>query len=538
MPVTTRNLLTCLALSGTLTCLAGDGRDGNADSAAAASPAEYRFALAPGQTGSEFVFAAATAKESVILVEGLQHGGFVRVRVNGLPATSLELSAAGGLAQGWADSVLIRAPVQRGENRLQLAELDGAQIVRVPQTKTWFGTSSDAPGTPRFSLDFKRLGKKYFNSYPVVAYYGPGNAAMLRFTGFFDRYYGESYVSEVTDIVGNSGADDASLTYVLRYPERGLLMPTRVRLLRSDLPGNFSLRVWQRLQAEGTPVLDDVDNLEFLHVVTPDQGGRDWADGVPDWVWYRAQADDNPDVLPGSRTALCRIDDDTPDVHAYRSSTSDPTQRVLSGPHHTGGAASMEAVNAIGGWFTRRGSGCVGLVFHRYRATFRDDLRPVFSHCGDGADTHVYLFRGGLFGPLGMQQGDEVEIKYSLFFLPAEPLVEDIRELNDMDLQVFGTEPVQKVPITAWVATQEVLGLQREDGSLILRGLGGGTTPRPFPIAPELAARAQRISRFASLDQSDVEDLRVTAGEVSVLPGVFTLVDCGAVLHPPQLPSR
>jgi hypothetical protein len=534
MTVTTLNPLTCFALVGALACAAVETRS---VSVAGASPAEYRFSLAADRTDAEFAFAAATTKETWILVEGLRHGGFVRVRVNGMPATSLELSAAGGLAQGWADSVLIRAPVQRGVNRLQVAELDGAQVVRVPQTRIWFGTASDASGKPRFSLDFRRMDRPFLNQYPAIAYYGPGNPAFLRFTGHFDKYYGEAFVSDITDVTGSSGVDDAALTYMLHYPARGLRMPTRIRLLRSELPGNFSLRVWQRLQAVATPNLDG-ENLEFLHVVTPDSGGKDWGDGEPDWTWYRALATDNPDLLPDSRTALCRIDDNTDDVYSYRASTSDPAKRMLSGPHHTGGAASMEAVNTIGGWFSRSGTGCVGLVFHRYRATFRDDLRPVFSHCGDGADTHFFVFSGELFGPLGMKRGDEVEIRYSLFFLPAEPEVADIRGLNDMDVRVFGTEPEQKTPILAWVATKEVLGLQREDGSLLLLGLGGGSTPTDFPVGTTLAQSARRICRFSSLDQPALDDLQVTAGTVPVRPGLFTLVDCGAALHPPPPPTR
>jgi hypothetical protein len=527
-----------LVLASVLACLAGFSRDGSGVPARIPTPAEYGFSLADGQTSAEFTFSAAVSKQVWILVEGLQHGGFVRVRINGLPPDSVELRAVGGLAQGRAGSVLIRASAQQGENQLLLAELDGVQMVRIPQTMTWFATSSDSGGKPRFSVNLGHMGGRYLNQYPVAVYYGQENSGFLRFTGFFDQYYGEIFSSGVTDIAGNSGVDDAGLTYVLHYPARGLLMPTRIKLVRSELPDNFSLRVWQRIQAAETPTFDDLSNVQFLHVVAPDAGGLDWGDGEPDWAWHRAQDADNPDVLPGSHVAICNIDDNSDKVSSYRASTSDPTKRTQSSAHHTGGAASMETENSIGGWFTRNGSGCVGLVFHRYRATFRDDLRPVFSHCGDGADTHFYLFCGELFGPLGMKRGDEIEIRYSLFFLPAEPQVSDICSLNDMDLQVFGAEPQQQTPITAWVATKEVLGLQREDGSLILWGLGGGSTPRRFPITAAVAEKVQRVSRFVSPDQPEVEELKVTEGAVSVLPGTFTLLDCGAVLHPPTLPPK
>jgi len=95
-------------------------------------------------------------------------------------------------------------------------------------------------------------------------------------------------------------------------------------------------------------------------VINP-QCGRDWEDGVPDYVWYRAQREDAPDTLLGSHTTLVRMDDNSPRTYPYPASTSDPKKMAQSGTHHTGAAVSMEATNTIGGWFTKSGTGCIGL---------------------------------------------------------------------------------------------------------------------------------------------------------------------------------
>lgn len=492
---------------------------------------DYRFQLPPGQASAEFRFAAKTSAMVRLLVEGLSLGGCVKVNVNGQSPAAFELLATQGLAQGRADQVVVRAAVEPGENVLSVSESEGAQMVRIPQTERWFAASSDTPGAPVFSVDFALM-QGFLNQYPVVVYYGPDASPFFRFTGFCDKYYGETYVSDITDVTGTSAADMAGLSYVLHHPPRGLLMPTRIRLIRDSLPGSFSLRIWQRLQAVDTPVLDA--NLEFLHVVTPNAGGLDWMDGVPDWVWHRTLTEDNPDAFPGSHTALCRIDDNSARVFPYVASTSDPGKRLLSAIHHTGQAMSMESTNAIGGWFTRSGTGCVGFVFHQYRASFRADLRPVMGHCGDGADTHFFLFWGELFGPLNMKRGDEVEMKYSLFFLPSEPLFTDIIDLNEADILFFGTDPGQKSPVAGWVGTKDAIGIHREDGSLLLRGLGSGSKAARFPLPEGTRRRVRRVCRFVDMAQPEVTEMGMVDGTVEVIPGAFTLVDCGAVLRAPR----
>lgn len=466
------------------------------------------------------------AGSASLLIRGLQRGGSVQVHINGKAPNTFELMASGGLMQAKADTVLVLAEFHSGLNAVIVEEKDGAQIVHVPGTAQWFGSSSGGDSHPQFSVDFDQL-KKVECEFPVTVYYGPRGEGFLYFSGKFDHYYGESFTSEISDVSGTSGEQTATLSYTARHPRRRLVMPTQITLIRGELKDNFQLRVHQILHAEDTPQWDD--NVEFLHVMVSKTYGRDWDDGVPDWVWYRTQSDTNPDAFAGSHTALARMRDYSSRTYPFPSSTSDPAQRTISGAHHTGAATSMEAVNAIGGWFSKSGVGSCGLVFHQYRANFRNDLRPVHSHCGDGADTHHYLFWRNLFSPLGMKKGDEIEIEYNLCFLPSEPLLTDIMDLNEADLQVFGGAKAQRSPVVGWVGTKEALGLVRADGSALFLGLGQQPTTVKIPVS--VNNRLKSTYRTSDPERPQVVELHPENGSVKVMPSSFTIIDCGAALQ-------
>ena len=234
--------------------------------------------------------------------------------------------------------------------------------------------------------------------------------------------------------------------------------------------------------------------------------------------------------MPGSHTTLLRVDDDTRRRYPFPSATADPARLGISGEHHTSAAVSTEATNTIGGWFTKSGMGCIGLVFHDYRAGFRDDLAPLHSHCGDGADTHFYLFWGDLFRPLGMKGGDTIVVDYSLSMLPSEPVFTEIEDLNEADLWIFGNAAVQKSRITGWLGTAEAIGLTRSDGSAIILGIGakGGR----FPV-PETATRATRSFHVTDPGRPRWEPVSIVDGRVEVLPRRITVFDGGSALIGP-----
>ena len=492
--------------------------------------ADYTVEVPAGHSGGELTVTASKAGEATILVRGLSLGGAVQVKLGARDCGRVELLATKGLQQGKADAALVTASLGAGENRLAVAEQPGAQIVRAAGTNLWFGTTSESAGHAMFSVDFDRLGQNKVE-YPVTVYLGPEWKPFCWFSGKFDRYHGDSYTEQIADVSGSSGPQQAVLRYTAVHPPRKLVMPMEIALVRAAEGGTFALRVRQVLRATGEPAFGG--NLEFLHLVINPKYGHDWEDGVPDYVWYRAQREDAPDTLPGSHTTLVRMDDNSLRSYPYPASTSDPGKIARSGSHHTGAAVAMEAVNTVGGWFTKTGAGCVGLVFHRYKANFRDDLVPLHSHCGDGADTHHYVLWGELFNPLGMKKaGDQVEIEYSLWMLPSEPLHTDVEDLNEADLHFFGKEKEQKSQITGWTGTKQAMGLVRSDGSIILLGLG--TQPGRVKVPEATRSAAKRAFAIFDLRSEQYRKLEVTGGTVEVRPRSVTVIDCGSALRGPK----
>lgn len=491
--------------------------------------ADYTLLLrAQGDGRASFV--ASHAGTAALLLLGLKHGGEVAVAVNGVRATGVELLCRGGVDLGRADSALVNASLVLGRNQVEVTESDGTQVVRVVGTNRWFGASTYTDGGPLFSVDLDhmpRLGMEY----PVQVNYGPRREGLLWFSAKWDRYYGEVYAKTVSRVRGSSGAESATLSYVLEYPPRHLVMPTRLVLTPDRATGAFTIRVHQAVRAVDTAVLSD--GTEFLHVKLSQDGAWDWQDGTVDYAWYRSQTADCDDAPPGGRTGMVRVDDNTGRVYAFRSSTSDRRKVSMSSDHHTGAAVPLGAANTIGGYFSKSGVGSCGWVFHQYRASFRDDLTPVFGHCGDGADTHLFTSFADLYGPLAMRSGDVLETEYSLTMLASEVTREEIEDLNEADMYFFGTAKEQAAEIDRWIGSRSALGLVRSDGSAILLGLG--REPARVPVPASTASRAREAYRLFCPGELVYERLDVHGGTVEVRPGWITIVDCGAALWEPVL---
>lgn len=488
---------------------------------------DYSLRIYPRPTSRD-TFEAPKSGPATLLLRGLIHGGVVDIRVNGSAPASVELLASGGLALGKADCALITAPLNEGSNEIWVSESDGVQVVRVPGTNRWFATATQSGGSPMFSADLDAM-LLPMREYPVTVYYGPRWRSFLWFSGRWDYYYGEVFGNRIVQARGNSGADAATLSYTFEDTRRNLVMPTQLTLIPDPGSDAFTIRVRQVMRAIGEPAFSG--NLEFLHLKIDGEGAMDWRDGVPDYSWYRTAEGGSPDALVGSRTGMVRMDDNSFRTYRYRSSSADPAKTSVSNIHHTGAVVSLGAVNTIGGFLTKTGVGCCAWVFHRYQASFRSDLYPLHGHCGDGADTHFYLHWGEMFAPVGMRAGDKIDIEYSLTMLPSEATREDIEDLNEADLYLFGGEREQAAPITAWIGTKSAIGLQRGDGSLILLGIGSEPGRVAVPAASQ--ARAQNVYRVFDLPQPSYEMLAISRGAVEVRPQWFTVVDCGGALQTP-----
>jgi hypothetical protein len=228
---------------------------------------------------------------------------------------------------------------------------------------------------------------------------------------------------------------------------------------------------------------------------------------------------------------MVRMDDNSFRTFAYQSSSRDPEKTRRSTPHHTGAAACLGAANTIGGFITKTGVGSCGWVFHTYQASFRDDLAPIHSHCGDGADTHFFTVARDLYNPFPLKAGDVMDVEYSLTMLPSEVTREEIEDLNEADLHLFGTAAEQSAPIVGWLGTKSAVGLLRQDGSMTLLGLG--REPDRFPLPAATQGTAIAAYRLFGLVEPTYEYLDLSRGTVGVRPGGITVVDCGAALWEP-----
>lgn len=501
----------------------------------------------PRSANGRLRFEASRSGAATLLLLGLRGGGAVSILVNGAAPLSVELldrrtavrnpPGVGVLgllpplarqAQATADSALVWAVLQSGSNEVEVLETEGIQAGRVAGTNRWFVTSSQSAGEPLFWVDLDIL-PTLRSEFPARVHYGPGGEGFLWFSARWDQYYGEVYGERVSRIQGTSGTAAAVLSYTVEYPRRHLVMPTQMTFTPDPLTGALTVRVHQVLRAVEDTTCGS--GLEFLHIKVTDDGARDWGDGAMDYAWYRSQSGDCPDAPPGSHTGMVRVVDTTLRTYAYRSSVSDPQRTAVSDVRHTGAAVPLAAANSIGGYLTKTGVGSCGWLIHQYRASFRDDLAPVYSHCGAGADTHFYVCWAEFFNPLAMKAGDKIEAEYSLTMLPCEVSREEIEDLNEADLHIFGSAKEQSAPIAGWFGTKNAVGLQRTDGSLILLGLGRGPARVPLPAAT--AEKALNAYRLFALAEPTYDYLDLSQGTVEVRPGWITVIDCGAALWEP-----
>jgi hypothetical protein len=133
-----------------------------------------------------------------------------------------------------------------------------------------------------------------------------------------------------------------------------------------------------------------------------------------------------------------------------------------------------------------------------------------------------------MYNPVTMSLGDRVIVDYSLTMLTSEVAREDIEDLNEADLHIFGHEPQQRSKITGWIGNKQAVGLTRSDGSVLLLGIGRQPGRTPVPGISSLAPRS--IYRVRDLARPEYESVDVADGAADVLPGWLTVIDCGSAL--------
>ena len=490
----------------------------------------YRLSLPSGKNEHTFTVKTAKAGDASIVIDGLNKGGHVYMEINRNPVIPELLTDAVPM-KTFATSARVNTKLNSGNNSVYVKEESGIQFVRKEGTQEWFAVVSEAGKNALLSYDVNKWKKEPadWNYFPGRIYYGPDDSLFLAFSGRFDEYpFGILYSSNCVP-VGTSGHEEATLSFMVSNPTKNLEMPVSLSFRYNEQKDVAHVRVNQKIRATGPALLDSMGNLQFLHVVTGKGYGNDWLDGIPDFFWARQQKEDAPNMLPGSYFQFFRWDDNSPRRFPYPATTGrDPEIRMSSG-HNTGVAYLFNAVNTVGGWFTKSGTGSAFIVFHKYEANFRNDLCPIHSNCGDGADTHFMVFWGDLFRPFKMNKGDELNIEYSLFCLPTEVMLTDIYDLNEADLFFFGKEKEQKSEIVSWLGTKDAFGLMRSDGSIILLGVKPGSSMIEIP--QESLRNAKRIVQVFDLGRPQFRELKPIEGKVETKPGWFTVVDCGSVIN-------
>jgi len=512
----------------TILAVALGGTGTAAETEKESQPAVINLQLADGASHLQTTFDASKAGTYRICVAGLQAVGAVVGELDGKQVDGeLVAERVEGPASQWRIDIHLPA----GKHTLVVREEPGLQFYRVEGTQRYLATGTEYQKRPVLDLDFAK--REWW--YPVELRFGPTFEPFFWFSGKWDRYDKPSYTETVQHIVATSGTDSARLSFQYVHPPRHLLMPTTFTLVRDSETRNVIVRVRQTLQATGKSQFSDRDNIEFLHVVIHRQYGRDWGDGVPDYFWNREQVDIDNDTLPGSRTHFALMHDNTRRRYTYHASTRDPKLVARSSGHHTGFGHPLYAENTIGGWFTKTGTGSVGWVMHKYQANFAKDLSPIHSHCGDGADTHIYAGWAKLFFPWDLKAGDRLDVEYTLQCLPSEVLREQVELINDYDLVFFGEEREAKSKIARWYGTKDACGLLRSDGSALILGIGKGTTHYPIPLA--VHKKATSVFRLNDLRNCNFVTDPAPDSRAEIQPGWVTIVDCGSAREGPTKPN-
>jgi hypothetical protein len=494
---------------------------------------EISFRLPNDANELRTTFQAEEAGTYRLTIDGLRAGGAVLTTVDGKAMDGELIAAADGHA---ASTLRLTVPVTAGEHQLVVREAAGLQFYRVEGTQRYMASGTDYQNRPIFVLDFAKRDE----SYPVELRFGPNLEPFFWFSGKWNRYDTPSYTQEVKNISTSSSSQQASLSFEYVHAPKNLLMPTTFILERDSDTGNVIVRVQQSLQATGPCQFGKHDNIEFLHAVVNPQYGRDWDDDVPDYFWNREQVDIDNDTLPGTRTHFALMDDNSRRRFPFHVSTHDPSLTKLSFEHHTSFGHPLYAENTIGGWFTKSGVGCVGLVIRKYRANFVTGISPIHSHCGDGADTHFYAGWANkalgveMFFPWELKKDDRLDVEYTLQCLPSEVLREQIELINEYDLVFFGEEREATSKIVRWYGDKNACGLLRSDGSAVILGIGKHATQYLVPAA----VRPQVKGIFRLNDLRDCNFIRAPIeGRADVLPRWVTIVDCGSAREGPDKPN-
>lgn len=458
-------------------------------------------------------------------IVGLSHGGSVTAKLDGNPVSCELLSRD---ETGPASEAVLRLDLAPGSHVLHVREEAGVQFFRVEGTACYLATGTAYGARPVFRLDLDARHEEY----PIEIRYGPGFKPFFWLSGKWDQYPDRSYTQDVKDITTTSGTKFARFSFTYLHPPKNLVMPMVFELQADPATRNVVLRVKQSLRAVGPCTWDDTENLQFIHVDLNRKNCRDWEDGVPDYFWNREQIDIDPDTLLGLRTHITPVKNNSRRVFPFQPDLQEPKRITMTSPQHTGFGHPLYAENTVGGWLTKTGVGSIGWIMHRYRSSFAQGISPVHSHCGAGADTHIYSGWGKLFFPWTLGDGDWLDVEYTIQCLPSELLREDVEKINELDLLFFGEEKDAKSTIVRWYGTKEACGLIRSDGSALILGLGRERSMFPLPAESRRNARIV----FHSNEQSPlncVED-PVPNGEAIVRPGWVTVIDCGSALKGPQ----
>lgn len=465
-----------------------------------------------------------------IRVTGLRAGGAVSAELDGKPVTGeLVANDDAGPASRWH----LRVPLTEGPHTLVVREGRGLQFYRVEGTQRYLATGTEYGGHPVFELDLARRNEKY----PVEIRFGPKFEPFFWFSGKWDWTNYEP-TAEVRNVKATSGSEVAGLSFECVHPPRNMVMPVAYMLQRDPETRNVIVRIRQTLVFTGPCSFTDRDSLQFLHLVIHRQYGRDWGDGIPDYFWNREQVDVDNDTLPGTRTHFALMDDNSRRGITFHPDTRNPDV-VITLPskrpfgHHTSFGHPLYAENTIGGWFTKTGTGSIGWVMHKYQANFIKDISPVHSHCGDGADTHIYAGWNKFFFPWTLKAGDRLDVEYTLQCLPSEVLREQVELINEYDLVFFGEERQAKSKIVRWYGTKDVCGLIRSDGSAVLLGIS--RRPGHYAVPEDVRGKLQRVFRLSDLRNCNYAREPLKEGRTKVLPGWVTIVDCGSALEGPPV---
>lgn len=496
----------------------------------ASEPSEFDLQLPEGESTLQKTFTVSKSGPCWIRVGGLRAGGAVSVELDGKPVDGELFAKTGaGPASHWNYKVTLA----EGAHKLVVREEPGLQFYRVEGTRRYLATGTEYAGHSVLKYDAANRNKKY----PVELRFGSDFEAFFWFSGKWDRTHYKP-MAEIRNFRTTSGVKEASLSFECLHPPLNMLMPVKYTLRRDAETHNVIVHVRQNLEFTGPCTFTDKDTLQFIHVVIDRRYGRDWGDGIPDYFWNREQVDVDNDTLQGTRTHFALMDDNSRRGWSFHSDTSNPdvvTTLPAKYPfgHHTSFGHPLYAENTIGGWFTKTGTGSVGWVMHKYRDNFAKDMWPIHSHCGDGADTHIYAGWNRFYFPWKRKAGDRLDVEYSFQCLPSEVLREEVELINEYDLVFFGEERQAKSKIVKWYGTKDACGLIRGDGSVVLLGLSR-RPPSHYTIPENVRGKVQRTFRLSDLRSCNYTQEPVKEGRVKVLPGCVTIVDCGSALEGPQ----